>query len=53
MTLTLDDPKAAREAAAEFNKIHTVIRDEVGRMMVGQEHVVEGVLSALLSLIHI
>jgi MoxR-like ATPase len=47
MTLTLDDPKAAREAAAEFNQIHSAIRDEVGKMMVGQEAVVEGVLAAL------
>ena len=47
MTLTLDDPKAARDAAAEFNKVHAAIRDEVGKMMVGQEAVVEGVLAAM------
>ena len=47
MTLTLEDPKAAKEAAAEFNQVHKAIRDEVGKMMVGQEYVVDGVLSAL------
>jgi len=46
-TPTPDDPAAAREAAAEFNKIHDAIRAEVARMMVGQEPVVDGVLAAL------
>ena len=46
-TPTLDDPAAARQAAAEFNQIHDAVRAEVARMMVGQEPVVEGVLAAL------
>jgi MoxR-like ATPase len=38
---------AAREAAARFQSIYTKIKDEIGRMMVGQDDVVEGVLTAL------
>jgi len=46
-TPTLDDPAAARAAAAEFNQIHDAVRAEVARMMVGQEPVIDGVLAAL------
>ncbi len=41
------DPTAAREAAASFREVHDKIKTQVGRMMVGQENVVDGVLSAL------
>ena len=37
----------AREAAARFQSVYTRIKDEIGRMMVGQDDVVEGVLTAL------
>lgn len=43
----IDSPEAAHEAAEEFRKVHSEIRTEVGRMMVGQEATVDGVLSAL------
>ncbi len=46
-TTTIDDPLSAREAAAEFCQVHRTIRDEVSRMMVGQEAVIDGVLAAL------
>ena len=46
-TLPVESPEAARDAANEFRKIHTAIRSEVGRMMVGQESTVDGVLAAL------
>jgi len=48
MTGQLDSPAAeAREAAAEFRKTYDAIRAQVMRMMVGQEDVIEGVLTAL------
>ncbi|MCP4968685.1 MAG: MoxR family ATPase [bacterium] len=37
----------AREAAARFQSVYSKIKDEIGRMMVGQDAVVEGVLTAL------
>ena len=46
-TLTADTPEQAREAADEFKKVHSAIRAEVSKMMVGQEEVVDGVLAAL------
>lgn len=46
-TLPAESPEAAREAADEFRKVHAAIRTEVGRMMVGQEATVDGVLAAL------
>ena len=48
-TLHLDDPSDAREAAAEFKQIHDAVHAEVGRLVVGQETVVTGVLAALFS----
>jgi len=41
------DAGAAREAAERFRRVHGAIRDEVGRAMVGQREVVDGVLTAL------
>jgi len=46
-TLRLDDPSDAREAASEFTHVHNAVQAEVARMMVGQQAVVRGVLSAL------
>ncbi|MDP6442497.1 MAG: MoxR family ATPase [Pirellulaceae bacterium] len=43
----LTDPAAAREAATEFKRVHTEVRTEIARMMVGQEAVIDGVLAAL------
>ena len=39
----------AREQAAAFNEVYQKIKTEVSRMMVGQEEVIEGVLTALLA----
>ncbi len=39
----------ARQAAARFREQYETIRAEVGRMMVGQQAVIEGVLTALLA----
>ncbi|MFN3193768.1 MAG: AAA family ATPase [Aureliella sp.] len=50
---TEDTPEAAREAAAEFKQVHQAIRTEVARVMVGQDHVVDGVLSALFAAGHV
>ena len=41
------DPAVAREQAARFQTIYRKIHAEIARAMVGQEDVVEGVLSAL------
>ncbi|MCC7014408.1 MAG: MoxR family ATPase [Planctomycetes bacterium] len=41
------DAGAAREQAQRFRATYAKIRDEVGRAMVGQDEIVEGVLSAL------
>ena len=46
-TLSADAPAEAREAAEEFRSVHSAIRTEVGRMMVGQDATVDGVLAAL------
>ena len=46
-TLRLDDPSDAREAVSEFKQVHNAVHTEVARMMVGQESVIDGVLSAL------
>ncbi|MDP7018805.1 MAG: MoxR family ATPase [Pirellulaceae bacterium] len=46
-TPMLTDPAAAREAATEFKRVHTEVRTEIARMMVGQEAVIDGVLAAL------
>jgi MoxR-like ATPase len=47
-----DSPSAAAEAQAEataFRDLHGRIREQVGRVMVGQGEVVDGVLTALLA----
>jgi MoxR-like ATPase len=44
-----DDAAAARNDAARFRETYERIREQVGRMMVGQDNVVEGVLTALFS----
>ncbi len=49
MTTQASDSQAAREQAQQFRTVHDRIRDQVGRMMVGQEDVIEGVLTALLA----
>lgn len=46
-TLTVENSKQARAAADEFKRVHSAIRTEVSKMMVGQEAVVDGVLAAL------
>ncbi len=48
-TLRLDDSSDAREAASEFKHVHDAVHTEVARMVVGQQPVVAGVLSALFS----
>jgi len=45
----LQDAEAARTAAAEFRDTFDAIAAEVGRMIVGQREVVDGVLTALLA----
>ena len=52
-TLPAESSEAAREAADEFRKVHTSIRTEVARMMVGQDAVVDGVLAALFAAGHV
>ena len=37
----LDDPAAARDAAAEFKSVYDRIREQVGRLIVGQDEIVE------------
>jgi MoxR-like ATPase len=44
-----DDATAARNDAARFRETYGRIRAQVGRMMVGQDAVIEGVLTALFS----
>lgn len=46
-TLSVEDSDQARAAAEEFKKVHSSIRGEVAKMMVGQEAIVDGVLAAL------
>ena len=48
MTAPATDAEAARLAADEFNVTYLRIRDQVSRAMVGQEEVLEGVLTALM-----
>ncbi|PPT77559.1 AAA family ATPase [Xanthomonas arboricola pv. populi] len=45
----IEDIDAARHAAAEFKQVFNAIATEVGRMIVGQREVVDGVLTALLA----
>jgi len=45
----LQDAEAARAAATEFRETFDAIAAEVGRMIVGQREVVDGVLTALLA----
>ncbi|MCD7100398.1 AAA family ATPase, partial [Stenotrophomonas sp. MMGLT7] len=45
----IQDIDAARHAAAEFKQVFNAIAAEVGRMIVGQREVVDGVLTALLA----
>lgn len=52
-SLTVDNPEAAREAAEEFRSVHAAIRQEVSRMMVGQDATVDGVLAALFAAGHV
>lgn len=52
-TPAIDDPAEAKEAAEEFRQVHQAIRTEVSRMMVGQEAIVDGVLSALFAAGHV
>jgi MoxR-like ATPase len=52
-TLSADTPAEAREAAEEFRSVHSAIRTEVGRMMVGQDATVDGVLAALFAAGHV
>ncbi|MDJ0976465.1 MAG: MoxR family ATPase [Planctomycetota bacterium] len=49
--MTTKKPTAAqaKKAAKEFQQTYTAIRDEVCKAMVGQEPVIEGVLTALLA----
>jgi len=39
----------AREKAARFKQVHDAIRAQIARVMVGQEDVIEGVLTALMA----
>jgi len=43
------DVEVARSAAAEFKSVHDKIKNEVGRVIVGQEAVIEATLTALLA----
>ena len=45
----MSDAIVARESAAKFRTVHDRIREQVGRAIVGQDDVVEGVLTALLA----
>ncbi|MDF1702286.1 MAG: MoxR family ATPase [Planctomycetota bacterium] len=44
-----NDAAAARKAAEQFKTTYAKIRDQIQRAMVGQEDVIEGVLTALLA----
>ncbi|MYJ75288.1 MAG: AAA family ATPase, partial [Gammaproteobacteria bacterium] len=39
----------ARARAAEFKAVFAKVKAEVGKMVVGQEHVVDGVLTAMMA----
>jgi MoxR-like ATPase len=43
----LDDAPAARAAADSFRTAHDRVREQITRMMVGQDEIVDGVLAAL------
>jgi len=45
--MTQANSDAAREAAARFTATYDKIKTEIGRIMVGQDEIVEGVLTAL------
>jgi len=45
----MNDAAAAQKSAQKFRQVHDRIRDQVGRVIVGQGEVVEGVLTALLA----
>ncbi|MEJ8629990.1 AAA family ATPase [Sphingomonas sp. I4] len=45
----IDQAQVAREQADEFRTVFRAIRDQVGRMMVGQRDVIDGVLTALMA----
>lgn len=45
----IDQAQVAREQAAEFRTVFRAIRDQVRRMMVGQQDVIDGVLTALMA----
>jgi len=45
----IDQAQVAREQAAEFRTVFRTIRDQVRRMMVGQQDVIDGVLTALMA----
>ena len=44
---SVDSVEDAREAAAKFQSIYAAIKEQVCRMMVGQEEVIDGVMTAL------
>ena len=46
---TIDQAPLARERADAFRTTFRAIRDQVRRMMVGQEDVIDGVLTALMA----
>ncbi len=48
MNSQTDNAETARDQAARFNDVYVAIKDQVNRMMVGQDDVIEGVLIALL-----
>ncbi|MDA9856725.1 MoxR family ATPase [Rubripirellula sp.] len=52
-SLSVDNPEAARQAADEFRTVHAAIREEVSRMMVGQDATIDGVLAALFAAGHV
>lgn len=45
----IEDAEAARHAAVEFKQVFNALSAEVGKMIVGQRDVVDGVLTALLA----
>ncbi|MDQ1155850.1 MoxR-like ATPase [Sphingomonas sp. SORGH_AS 950] len=45
----IDQAQVAREQAEEFRTVFRAIRDQVRRMMVGQQDVIDGVLTALMA----
>lgn len=49
MSSNLMDADKAREAAVKFRAVYTKIRDQVGKVIVGQLDVLDGVLTAMLA----